>query len=94
MVNEIWPILRVLWLAMGPLKFHLEFDPDRDLDEFGYMRYPRGGEHRFWGRYDFEIDAAGCWSADFDIKLQADPYQDQPTDFHLVWKDTGAWARS
>lgn len=93
LVNEIWPFLRVFWLAMGAYKFHIEFDPDRDLEEFGYMRYPRGGEHRFWARYDFEISANGVWSADFDIRMQADPWQGENVDFHLEWKHTGHWDR-
>jgi hypothetical protein len=93
LINEIWPLLRVLWLAMGPYKFTLNFEPERDLREFGYVRYPRGGEHRFWADYKFEIDAQGQWHADFDIRLQADPYQGKPTDFHFVWQHTDTWAR-
>lgn len=93
LVNEIWPLLRVLWLAMGPFKFHLEFDPDQDLEEFGYMRYPRGGEHRFWARYDFSIDADGAWSADFDIKMQGEPWHGENVDFHLEWKHSDVWSR-
>lgn len=93
LVNEIWPLLRVLWLAMGPYQFRMTFDPDQDLAEFGYLRYPRGGEHRYWATYQFEINGNGEWSADFDIKLQADPYQNQPTDFHLPWRGTGSWTR-
>jgi hypothetical protein len=93
LVNEIWPILRVLWLAMGPFKFHLEFDPDQDLEEFGYMRYPRGGEHRFWARYDFAIDADGVWNADFDIKMQSEPWHGENVDFHLEWKHSDVWSR-
>jgi anaerobic magnesium-protoporphyrin IX monomethyl ester cyclase len=93
LVNEIWPLLRVLWLGAGSFKFHLEFDPDQDLADFGYLRYPRGGEHRYWARYDFEIDAQGQWIADFNIRLQADPYNGQPTDFHFEWKNSGTWTR-
>ena len=93
LVNEVWPILRVFWLAMGPFKFHLEFDPNQDLDEFGYMRYPRGGEHRFWARYDFSIDADGDWSADFDIKMQGEPWHGENVDFHLEWKHSDKWSR-
>jgi hypothetical protein len=93
LVNEIWPLLRVLWLAMGPFKFHLEFDPDQDLAEFGYMRYPRGGEHRLWARYDFDIAASGDWNADFDIKMQGEPWNGEDVDFHLEWKHSNNWSR-
>jgi len=93
LVNEIWPLLRVLWLAMGPYKFTLSFEPERDLREFGYLRYPRGGEHRYWADYQFEISAEGNWSANFDIKLQADPYNDQPTDFEFHWSHKDSWSR-
>jgi hypothetical protein len=93
LVNEMWPLLRVLWLAMGPYKFSLNFEPERDLREFGYVRYPRGGEHRFWADYHFEIDAQGVWHADFDMRLQADPLNDQPTDFHFTWKHSDTWTR-
>jgi hypothetical protein len=93
LINEIWPFLRVTWLAMGAYKFHLEFDPDWDLKDFGYLRYPRGGVFRFWARYDFEITADGVWSADFDIKMQGEPWHGEPTDFHLEWKHTDTWDR-
>ena len=93
LVNEMWPLLRVLWLAMGPYKFSLNFEPERDLREFGYVRYPRGGEHRFWADYHFEINAQGVWNADFDIRLQADPLNDQPTNFHFTWKHSDTWTR-
>jgi hypothetical protein len=93
LVNEMWPLLRVLWLAMGRYKFSLNFEPERDLREFGYVRYPRGGEHRFWADYHFEIDSQGVWHADFDMRLQADPLNDQPTDFHFTWKHSDSWTR-
>lgn len=93
LVNEIWPLLRVLWLAMGPFEFSLNFEPERDLKEFGYLRYPRGGEHRFWADYRFSINSDGQWQADFDIRMQADPYQGQPTDFHFQWQHSNRWSR-
>jgi hypothetical protein len=93
LINEPWPLLRVLWLAMGAFKLHVEFEPERDLKEFGYVRYPRGGEHRLWGTYNFEIDSFGNWTAHFDTRLQADPYQDQLLDFHHVYDGDGHWQR-
>ena len=95
LVNEIWPLLRVLWLAMGSFKFHLEFEPDRDLREFGYLRYPRGGILGLWARYDFEIDDQGMWKADFDICMQADPdYKNNSFDFHYEYKHSDQWHRT
>jgi hypothetical protein len=93
LINEPWPLLRVLWLAMGAFKIHVEFEPERDLQEFGYVRYPRGGEHRLWATYNFEIDADGNWTANFDTRLQADPYNNQSMDFHHVYNETGTWDR-
>jgi hypothetical protein len=57
------------------------------------VRYPRGGEHRLWGSYDFEIDSSGNWTANFDTRLQADPYNNQPMDFHHVYNGSGHWSR-
>lgn len=94
LINEIWPLLRVLWLGMGPYSLTLNFEPERDLREFGYQRYPRGGEHRFWADYRFDIDINGDWTADFDIRLQADPYRGTSMDFHFVWQGQGTWARN
>ena len=95
LVNEIWPLLRVLWLGMGSLQFDLNFKPDRDLQEFGYLRYPRGGEHRFWADYKFKIDHDGKWDADFDIRLEADPLANgESTDFHFIWQGQGEWSRN
>lgn len=95
-VNEIWPLLRVLWLAVGPYKLHLEFDPDRDRRDFGYISYP-GNTHGLWATYDFEINADGVWNADFDIRMEAEHYRTggvlRPTDFHLKWEHTDTWTR-
>lgn len=93
LINEIWPVLRVFWLGMGAFKFTVEFEPERDLREFGYSRYPRGGEHRLWANYQFEIDKQGNWHTDFYTRLQADPLNDQPTDFEHRWTETGHWHR-
>ena len=95
LVNEIWPLLRVLWLGMGALNFSLNFEPDRDLKEFGYSRYPRGGDHRFWADYKFKIDHDGNWMADFDLRLEADPDHDNNnTSFDFTWQGQGSWTRN
>jgi radical SAM superfamily enzyme YgiQ (UPF0313 family) len=92
LVNEIWPLLRVFWLGMGPFTLHLEFNPDRDFVDFGYLRYPTG-DSKYWATYDFTIFSDGEWSADFDIRLQVDPVNEQPGNFGLRWKGKGTWDR-
>jgi hypothetical protein len=95
LINEIWVLLRVLWKCMGAFQFHMECEPERDLREFGYHRYPRGGEHRFWGVYDFDIDASGIWHARFDIRLETDlGWNGEDLNFHYQYDDKGQWARS
>jgi hypothetical protein len=95
LVNEIWPLLRVLWLGMGAFKFSLNFEPERDLKEFGYLRYPRGGEHKFWADYKFEIDQNGKWAADFDIRLEADlDHNNNNMSFDFTWQGQGEWSRN
>lgn len=85
LVNEIWPLLRVFWLGMGPYRFHVEFDPEEDLKEFGSRRYPArpdnwtpGTKFEFRAVYKFEIDKQGGWNADFDIHLEAESYNSHP----------------
>jgi hypothetical protein len=110
LINEIWPLLRVFWLAMGAYRFRVEFDPDRDLKEFGTRRYPKYPDHpesvtkfEFRAVYNFEIDDHGVWNADFDISLQAEPYDDNPSaehhgegrllNFDFKWVHTDTWSR-
>jgi hypothetical protein len=89
LINEIWPLLRVFWLAMGAYRFRVEFDPDRDLREFGTRRYPKypdnwtpGTKFEFRAVYNFEINSDGIWNADFDISLQGETYDDNPAADH------------
>jgi hypothetical protein len=110
LINEIWPLLRVFWLAMGAYRFRVEFDPERDLKEFGTRRYPSypdtwtpGPKFEFRAVYNFEINADGVWHADFDISLQAEPYDDNPAaehhgegrslNFDFKWTHTDTWDR-
>jgi hypothetical protein len=94
LVNEIWSLLRVMWLAMGPFSIKIRFDPEEDKKEFGYHRYPLGGHHEFRATYIFNIDVDGKWSADFDYRLVADNWQSTvDCNFDLNWKGTGQWDR-
>jgi hypothetical protein len=94
LVNEIWSLLRVMWLAMGPFSIKIRFDPEEDKKEFGYHRYPISGNHEFCATYIFNIDVDGKWSADFDYRLVADNWESKVDyNFDLNWKGTGQWVR-
>jgi hypothetical protein len=53
--------------------------------------------------YNFEINDCGVWHADFDISLQAEPYDDNPVaehhgegkslNFDFKWVHTDVWTR-
>lgn len=91
-VNEIWPLLRTLWLALGPYEITVRFDPTEDEREFG---------HRITGDYtaehQFKIDTIGNWSADFKYKFtqKADYNPGNYTwpnySFTHAWSGTGSW---
>jgi hypothetical protein len=102
LVNEIWPLLRVLWLAVGEFKLDVRFDPKIDLPEFGPGSYLndhlRPGDY-FKAQYKFEIDSNGAWTADFNTELQAGGPNGNPTldgktyAFTHTWQGTGTWDR-
>ena len=97
-VNEIWPLLRVLWLALGPYKIELKFHPDVDTEEFGIFNLPRMNSH-YIADYKFAIDANGEWNADFHMNIHIDGKDHPPIefgqdfDFLLDWKNQGKWTR-
>ena len=78
LVNEIWPFLRVLWLARGGYKIEIAFNPEIDLKEFG----SQFGPGMFNGVYKFFITDSGVWSANFeyDFKQIENPYDDRNDD--------------
>lgn len=95
LVNEIWGILRVLWLAMGPFSFDIKFDPALDHPICGDFRYFPSGKGGIWADYKFNINEAGHWSADFYTKLAVtDSNNDHEHNFEYHWTGTGNWSRS
>lgn len=97
LVNEVWPLLRVLWLALGPYELDLNFDPVHDGPELGMYNLP-GGNSFFKARYQFKIDKAGVWAANFGHivfidtdNFLSDSYQDFRSEFN--WSGNGVWAR-
>lgn len=93
LINEIWPLLRVLWLGAGAFTLKLCFEPEQDFADFGYSRYPVGGVNGYWATYDFNITSDGNWTADFSMRLTADPIGDDPSNFDFSWNGKGHWDR-
>jgi len=97
LVNEIWPLLRVMWLAFGAYDFEVRFDPEEDERELG---------HRISGDYTakhkFSIDANGQWAADFSYRYQHHQDRDRNWGKH-EWPDysfeyeytgSGQWSKT
>ena len=102
LVNEIWPLLRVLWLAVGAFELDVKFDPTIDLPEFGpgnCLNDHRRPNDYFRAHYQFSIDSAGTWSADFENELESGGPNGYPTQngktyaFQHKWNGTGSWDR-
>jgi len=66
LVNEIWPILRVLWKARGGYNITIRFSPELDNKEFG----GHFGTGEYTAEYNFSITTEGVWSADFKINFK------------------------
>lgn len=64
-VNEIWPLLRLLWRTRGGYLLTVTFNPTTDMQEYGHRI-----ASDYTARHYFKIDAAGNWTADFDYKLE------------------------
>jgi hypothetical protein len=74
-INEIWPLLRLLWKAKGAYTVDINITPEHSYAEFG----DRLGCN-FTANYKFSIDSLGAWSADFKFDFKQDKnawtYQD------------------
>ena len=75
LVNEMWPFFRMLWKCRGGYEAEVKFNPEIDLKEFGQQF----GPGMFNAVFKFKIDAAGKWSADFDINFKQidNPFDDR-----------------
>lgn len=75
LVNEIWPLLRSLWMVRGGFDISIKFNGDIDKREFGTMYGP---PEMFEALYTFSIDKEGNWLADFSYKFdQIENYLDE-----------------
>jgi hypothetical protein len=92
LMNEIWPLLRTLWRALGPYEIDVTFDADKDMMEFG----DRLGS-KYWARHKFRISHDGVWIAEHEYKFQhlhhdgsRDPNWPDLT-FEHAWTGSGIW---
>jgi hypothetical protein len=74
-VNEIWPVLRLLWRTRGAYTIQIRITPEMALNEFGN----RLGCN-LNATYDLRVDAEGAWTANFKFDFKQDEnawrYQD------------------
>lgn len=63
LVNEIWPLLRLLWRTRGAYSLNLIFDTEKDTTEYG----PHAADLNLNAKIIFDINEAGEWNADFDF---------------------------
>jgi len=68
LVNEIWPLLRMLWRVRGGYKLRLEFSEELDMIEYGDRN-----AGPYWATHEFEITPEGKWKADFTYKFEQPP---------------------
>lgn len=75
LVNEMWPFFRMLWRIRGGYSALIKFNPEIDLKEFG----SQFGPGMYNAVFNFKIDDAGNWKADFDYKFEQvdNPYDDR-----------------
>lgn len=67
LVNQIWPLLRMLWLTRGGFDIEILFNADIDNREFGTQYGPC---EMFDAVYKFSIDSEGNWDADFKYNFE------------------------
>ena len=63
LVNEMFPLFRMLWKTRGAFKIEVKFDKDLDVIEFGDRN-----ACPYWANHKFMIDDEGHWWYDCDFK--------------------------
>jgi len=85
-MNEIWPLLRSLWRALGAYTITIEFDPEFDAQEFGdrlscnYLAY-----------HKFSIDKKGSWQAEHNYSFRQNDSAWPDMSFEHNWTGSGSW---
>ena len=73
LVNEIWPLLRMLWKTRGGYTATIKFSPELDDTEFGR----HFGTGLYTAEFKFTILERGNWAADFKYKFIQNVEPDQ-----------------
>jgi hypothetical protein len=78
LVNEVWPLLHIMWRTRGGYKLNLKFNYEWELEEWGARNAAP-----LYANYDFEISDDGEWSADFwwDYKQTHTDYEYQDHEY-------------
>lgn len=98
LVNELWPLFRILWLAYGGYEITINFDHDVDMLEWGHSRMPiDDGNTQLNASIEFKILDSGEYYSKhhYDVKanLTSHNSQDKIYDFVLDWEGQGNWTR-
>ena len=92
LMNEIWPILRQLWLALGKYNITVNFEPETDIREFG----DRLG-CQYNATHVFAINESGEWTATHSYKFNHVNHDGSPDanwdncSFTYNWNGQGVW---
>lgn len=90
-VNEIWPLLRILWRMIGAYSIEVVFNPTVDMPEWGDRLVCN-----YTANHKFNINSMGKWSANFSYQFIQEPesYDGSQWDdysFTYDWEDNGIW---
>jgi len=92
LVNEIWPLLRILWLAYGAYDITVNFDHDIDIIEWGHYRMPTDDKTKLYAKISFEISDNGDYRTKHYYNLLAkDDEKQLDYSFTLDWESKGKW---
>jgi len=95
LVNEIWPLLRTLWLAYGSFEITINFDHEVDVLEWGHSRTPVDNLTKMYAKIHFAIDTQGNYYSKHSYNVTA-IYSETNEDygFSTEWEGKGCWAIS
>lgn len=89
-MNEVWPLLRNLWRALGAYTIEVRYEPEADLREWGDRL-----ACNYTAKHNFTIDSQGSWTAKHYYNFVQQPDNEGYTwdnySFEYTWNGTGTW---